>query len=206
MASPRRVLAVKPLDVLLRDKVLEPMGLKNTTGTETSEIADPVLHTFSAERVPPNYEEATFWNTQWGTPDGANETTTIDVIITSAVAVGTGKLLSKSSYHEMTDSKLIGFGEELPGCVPSCFTQTDAYNYGLGIVKSGSWIVQNPLFSGFGGVMAYLPSEKIAIAIAVTLTPAAFDADGNYTSPANPMFQQIGAVMAPDDAPATGPP
>lgn len=190
----------KPLDELLRDEVIRPMGLKDTVGTETSAIPAPVLHTFSSERVPKNYEEATFWNTQWGTPMGANETTTIDDLITTAVAVGTGRLLSKESYHEMTDSKLIGFGERLPGCQPSCFKQTSPYNYGLGVVRSGDWILQNPLLSGLGVVEAYLPSEKVAIAIAVTLKPSAYDSSANYSSPANPMFQQISAVMAPDHA------
>lgn len=76
----------KPLETLLREKVLDPMGLTNTTGARNSEIPSPVLHTFSSERkaalgIPPTgsfYEEATFWNTQWGTPMGADETTTID--------------------------------------------------------------------------------------------------------------------------------
>jgi hypothetical protein len=43
------------------------------------------------------------------------------------------------------------------------------------------------------------PLAASAIAIAVTLKPDAFEADGNDTSPANPMFQ------APNDAPPTGP-
>jgi CubicO group peptidase (beta-lactamase class C family) len=196
----------KPLDALLRDEVLQPMGLKNTTGTQTSEIPGPVLHTFSAERVSRHYEEATFWNTQWGTPMGANETTTIDDLITTAVAVGTGKLLSNASYHEMTDSKLIGFGERLPGCQPSCFKQSIYYNYGLGTVRSGDWILQNPLLSGLGVVEAYLPSEKIAIAVAVTLKPGAFDSAANYSSPANPMFQKISAVMSPEHQAPVPPP
>ena len=190
----------KPLEVLLRDEVLRPMGLKNTTGTQTSEIPGPVLHTFSSERVAGHYEEATFWNTQWGTPMGANQTTTIDDLITTAVSVGTGKLLTNASYHEMTDSKLVGFGDRLPGCQPSCFKQSIYYNYGLGVVRSGDWILQNPLLSGLGVVEAYLPSDKIAIAIAVTLKPSAFDSAANYSSPANPMFQKISAVMAPNHA------
>ena len=190
----------KPLDVLLREKVLVPMGLKSTTATQTSEIPGPVLHTFSAERLSPNYEDATYWNTQWGTPMGANQTTTIDDLITTAVAVGSGKLLSKSSYQEMTDPKLIGFGQRLPGCQPSCFPQTIYYNYGLGIVRRGDWIVQNPLLSGTGVVEGYLPSEKVAIALAVTLKPGAFDPQGNYKNPADAMFQQITVVVAPDHA------
>ena len=187
----------KPLDILLRDEVLIPMGLKDTVGTQTSEIPSPVFHTFSAERITPHYEEATFWNTQWGTPMGANQTTTIDDLITTAVAVGTGKLLSKESHQEMTNSKLIGFGERLPGCQPSCFKQTVAYNYGLGVVRSGDWILQNPLLSGLGAVEAYLPSEKVAIAIAVTLQRSAYESKANFSNPANPMFQEISAIMAP---------
>src|SRR5438046_2657760 len=40
----------KPLDALLREKVLVPMGLKNTTASQTSEIPSPVLHTYDYER------------------------------------------------------------------------------------------------------------------------------------------------------------
>ena len=40
----------KPLDTLLREKVLDPMGLKNTTASQTSEIPSPVLHAFDSER------------------------------------------------------------------------------------------------------------------------------------------------------------
>jgi CubicO group peptidase (beta-lactamase class C family) len=199
----------KPLDTLLRKKVLRPMGLTGTTETVTSDIPSPVLHSYSSERrealgIPPTtpfYEEATFWNTQWGTPIGANQTTTIDDMITTAVAVGTGSLLSDASYHAMTDPNLLGFGHKDPACEPSCFTQVEGYNFGLGVVRSGSWILQNPQLSGFSATEAYLPSEEIAIAVAVTYLPAAFDAQGNYPNAADSLFRSIGAVVAPDDPP-----
>jgi CubicO group peptidase (beta-lactamase class C family) len=199
----------KPLDTLLRKKVLRPMGLTGTTQTVTSDIPSPVLHSYSSERrealgIPPTtpfYEEATFWNTQWGTPIGANQTTTIDDMITTAVAVGTGSLLSDASYHAMTDPNLLGFGHKDPACEPSCFTQVEGYNFGLGVVRSGSWILQNPQLSGFSATEAYLPSEEIAIAVAVTYLPAAFDAQGNYPNAADSLFRSIGAVVAPDDPP-----
>jgi CubicO group peptidase (beta-lactamase class C family) len=199
----------KPLDTLLRKKVLRPMGLTGTTQTVTSDIPSPVLHSYSSERrealgIPPTtpfYEEATFWNTQWGTPIGANQTTTIDDMITTAVAVGTGSLLSDASYHAMTDPNLLGFGHKDPACEPSCFTQVEGYNFGLGVVRSGSWILQNPQLSGFSATEAYLPSEEIAIAVAVTYLPAAFDAQGNYPNAADSLFRSIGAVVALDDPP-----
>src|SRR5436190_2889976 len=150
----------KPLDVLLKEKVLVPMGLKNTTASETSEIPSPVLHAYDSERraalkIPadiPFYEEATFFNSQWGTPMGANETTNIDDMATTAMKVGSGALISKSSYEAMTGPHLLGFGKKQDNCAPSCGTRTNVYNYGLGIVRSGSWLLQNPLVDCYGAV------------------------------------------------------
>jgi CubicO group peptidase (beta-lactamase class C family) len=203
----------KPLDVLLREKVFVPMGLKSTTTSPTSEIPPPVLHAFDSERrtalkIPANVaftEESTFWNPQWGTPMGANETTTIDDMATTAVKVGTGALLSKSSYDAMTGPHLLGFGKKQDNCAPSCGTQTNFYNYGLGVVRSGSWLLQNPLLGGYAAIEAYLPSKKIAIAVAVTFAPEAFDSDGNYHNSGDALFRSIGAYMAPDDAPPLPP-
>ena len=50
-------------------------------------------------------------------------------------------------------------------------------------------------------VEAYLPSQKIAIAVAATYLPDAFDDTGDYTNAADTLFRKIGAVLAPDDAP-----
>src|SRR6266576_4791260 len=199
----------KPLDTLLREKVLVPMGLKNTTASQTSEIPSPVLHAFDSERrgtlkIPANvsfYEESSFWNAQWGTPMGANETTNIDDMATTAVKVGTGALLSKSSYQAMTAPNLLGFGHKQDNCAPSCFTQVNGYNYGIGVVRSGSWLLQNPLLGGYSATEAYLPSKKIAIAVAVTFAPEAFDSQGNYSNSSDTVFRSIGTYLAPDDAP-----
>jgi CubicO group peptidase (beta-lactamase class C family) len=201
----------KPLATLLSEKVLGPMGLTGTTESQTSAVPSPVLHSYTSERrealgIPAAtsfYEESTFWNKQWGTPIGANETTTIDDMATSAVEVGTGSLLSRSSYQEMTGPNLVGFGTADPSCAPACHTLTDALNFGLGVVRSGSWILQGPSLSGYSETMAYLPSQKIAIAVVVTFLPAAYDAEGNNASSANSIFRSVGALMAPDDPPPT---
>src|SRR5436305_7360201 len=199
----------KPLDALLREKVLVPMGLKNTTASQTSEIPSPVLHAFDSERrvalkIPadiPFYEESSFWNSQWGTPIGANQTTTIDDMATSAVKVGTGALLSKSSYEAMTGPHLLGFGKKQENCAPSCGTQTNVYNYGLGIVRSGSWLLQNPMLGGYSATEAYLPSKRIAIAAFVTYAPEAFESDGSYHNSSDGLFRSIGTYLVPDDPP-----
>jgi CubicO group peptidase (beta-lactamase class C family) len=199
----------QPLATLLQDKVLGPMGLTNTENHYTPQVESPVLHAYSSEQrtylgVPsssPFYVESTFWSPSWGTPPGAAETTDIDDMTKTAEEEGTGALLSKSSYEAMTGPNLLGFGHALPACEPSCFTQVEGYNYGLGIVRSGSWLLQNPLLSGEGAVEAYLPSKKIAIAVAVTFDPQAFDSQGNYANSSDILWRQIGAYLAPDDAP-----
>ncbi len=176
------------------------MVLKNTVGSVTWTMPEPALHTFSSERRvafaepgKPFCEEATYWNSQWGTPMGANETTTIDGLATTAISFGTGSLLSKSSYAEMTDSKLIGFGKKEPACEPSCFTQIPIYNYGLGTIRSGPWMMQNPLLSGIAVTTAHLPSERISISVAVTLGPGGLDSEGNDKNRADYLFRAIGA-------------
>lgn len=197
-----------PLDELLAAKVLGPLGLTGTSAHDSAFIPEPVLHAYTSERrvalgIPAGVafmEESTYWNPVWGTPTGAAQTTTIGDLTRTAVAIGTGRLLSDESYHAMTDSTLIGFGERLPSCAPSCFTQVEGYNYGLGVVRSGSWILQNPQLSGYSAVMAYLPAERISIAVAATYAPGAFDADGGYQNASDRIFREIGAAVA-DDAP-----
>jgi len=64
----------------------------------------------------------------------------------------------------MIDPNLLGFGHKQADCAASCFTQVVGYNYGLGVVRSGSWLLQNPLLGGYSATESYLPSQKISIA------------------------------------------
>jgi CubicO group peptidase (beta-lactamase class C family) len=201
----------KPLATLLRNKVLRPLGLTHTVAFANAQIPSPVLHAYDSERRPalgippttPFYEESTYFDPVWGTPTGANETTNIYDMTKTAVGVGTGKLLSKSSYQAMTGPNLLGFGTKQANC--SCFPQVNIYNYGIGIVRSGSWLLQNPLYGGYAATEAYSPSQKIAIAVAVTFGPGAFDAQGNYNNSSDDIFRAIGKYLAPNAAPPLPP-
>jgi CubicO group peptidase (beta-lactamase class C family) len=193
---------------LLQQRVLGPIGLDNTANAFTPAIPEPALHAFSSERrvalgVPPGtrfYEESTYWNPSWTITHGAIQTTNIYDMAASAVAFGEGTLLSPASHQAMVGPNLLGFGSPLPGC-RTCHTLDEVYNYRLGIVRSGNWLLQNPLFSGESGVAAYLPGKKIAIALAVTYGEGAFDEQGNYANRGDTLFREIGALLAPDDVP-----
>src|SRR3954470_5866070 len=167
---------------LLQDKVLRPLGLINTANSFTPEIPLPALHAFTSERrqalgIPagtPFYEESTYWNPSWTITHGAIQTTNIYDMEATAVGIGSGKLLTPASYQKMVSTGLRGKTRAQPGCT-TCAPMTDGYAYGLGIVISGHWLLQNPMFAGYSAVEAYLPDKKIAIAVAATFAPGAFD-------------------------------
>jgi hypothetical protein len=182
------------------------MGLENTVASLTAEIPGPVLHAFTAERrqalgIPSGtrfIEESTYWNPSWTIAQGAIETTDIVDMTTTAVAVGEGTLLSPESHQAQIAPDLLGFGAPLEGC-PNCHTLDETYNYGLGVVRSGDWILQNPLFAGYGAVTGYLPAAKIAVAVATTFGEGAFDDQGNYKyNSFSDIFAAIGTYLAPD--------
>ena len=197
----------QPLNVALRRMVLGPLGLRNTVASQTAAIPPPVLHAFSGERrqfldIPPStpfLEESTFWNPSWTLARGAVETTDIADLTRTAIGIGSGKLLTKRSYRQQIDPH-IGFGHPQQGC-ERCTKLSRLYGYGLGVVRNGSWILQNPLFGGYAAIESYLPSKRISIALAVTFKASSFDSQGNYSKYWTTLYAKIGAVLAPHDPP-----
>lgn len=198
----------QPLATLIQDKVLKPLRLNSTLGSDTAEIPQPQLHAFDAERkttlkIPPSVsfiEESSFWSPSWTLAHGAIETSTIDDMSATAEAIGTGKLLSENSFKEMTSTSLRGFGHSQPGC-PTCVQQTEAYTYGIGLPITGDWFMQNPSLAGYAGVEAYLPQEKVSIAIEVTLNVKGFSPEGGAPNNAQALFREIGAIVSPAHSP-----
>ena len=201
----------KPLADLLRELVLDPLGLVNTQSWDTPFIPWPVLHSYSSERkatlqIPdsvPFYEESTYWDPSWTIAHGAIQTTNIYDMTASAAGIGEGTLLSPASYAAQMSRDLVGFGHAMDGCA-TCRALTEHATYGLGIWLVGGWQLQNPLFAGFGSTMAYLPTRKLAIAASTTPAPDAFDDKGNYLvfNPSQNIVSELAAKLAPE-APIT---
>jgi D-alanyl-D-alanine carboxypeptidase len=174
----------QPLAELIQDRILRPLDLQNTFSSVTPYITPPVLQGYDSERGV--YEDATYWNPSWSLAHGAIMTSDIEDMGQTAIAVGTGQLLSRTSYRQMIAPRSL---ITPPG-------QPKVY-YGLGVAVDDSWIVQNPLLPGYNGVFAYLPSAKIAIAAVSTVgklasssTNYAFDlakAVARYLVPSRPL-------------------
>jgi D-alanyl-D-alanine carboxypeptidase len=185
-----------PLDELIRERIVEPLGMEGTESYQTAEIPEPVLHAYSKERG--TYEESTFWNPSWATAEGAVMITDIRDLATSARAIGTGELVSSESHEEQIGPSVVGLGSPTDTCPKSlCLEQLPNAHFGIGTVVLGGWVLQNPLFYGYGAVQAYLPSEDLAIATAGTLTEEAEDG----TNGGMKVFEEIAAELAPDHPP-----
>lgn len=181
-----------PLDVLLQQQVMGPLGLSETRNSSTPDIPTPVLHAFTSDRG--KYEESSFWNPSWTTAPGAVQTTDICDLARSAVGIGSGELLSPSAYQEMLNPGTVGLGHPTKTCPATiCLPNTEATHYGMGLLVLNDWVSQHPLFFGYTAAQAYLPSEHVAIAVSTTMgtnTP-----DGHT---AQTITQRIAAALVPD--------
>ena len=201
----------QPLADLLRERVLEPLGLTETASEQTAWMPEPVLHAYSGERrgplgiapATPFIEGSTSWNPSWTLPRGAVQYSTVTEMASSFAAIARGELLSPESHQVLVSDGLLGFGAPLGGC-RTCHTLDERYAYGLGIVLTGGWLIQNPLFSGYAGTVAYHPGTHIAIGVATTFRAEAFDGEGNYPNSSTTICRRIGELLVPSDPPLQG--
>ncbi|MGW0753917.1 serine hydrolase domain-containing protein [Streptomyces sp. NPDC002587] len=141
----------KPLAEVMREDVLEPMGLTHTAISSKAGIPAPVLHGFDNERGV--FEDATYWNPSWTVAEGAVMTGTLEDMAKSFAAIGEGRLLTPASHKlQLT---------------PVVKVEGNAW-FALGLPVQNTWILQNPSFAGYAGTVAYLPSKRIAIATVAT--------------------------------------
>jgi len=179
--------AGKPLEDLIAAYVLEPLDLRNTRSAHTAVIQEPVLHAYTGERGV--FEDSTYWNPSWTLARGAVMTTDIGDLLTSAIAVGSGSLLSAASHAAQLAEGADGVGRF-----------ADGVYYAMGVFMTNGWAAQTPSFAGYAAAMAYLPDRQIAVALASTNGAGTPD----KPRPTDALLAEIGAYLVPDQAPRFG--
>ncbi|GGS05872.1 hypothetical protein GCM10010269_51030 [Streptomyces humidus] len=181
-----------PLAHLLRQRVLRPLGLRNTHSNDTAEIPQPVLHAYDDERG--TYEESTYFNPSWTTAPGAVITQDICDLARSGQGIGSGELLSKRSFRTQLDPGTVGLGHPTANCPASvCLPMTKDFHFGVGVVVKNGWVLQNPSFFGYAAVMAYEPHKRLSIAVSTTVGP---DAPGGNN--AQTITERIAKLLDPE--------
>ena len=166
---------------LMMNRIIRPLGLRDTRITKLPFIPPPVLHAYSDERGV--YEDSTYWSPSWGLGNGQLWTSTARDMIPFIRAIGTGKLISRSAFRQFTAPLSKG----LPGAPATA-------DYGLGIAIANGWLIQNPVINGYAGILAYLPSQKIAVLIESTQ-----GSKSTAQSIATDIFKAITPYLTPDN-------
>ncbi|MET9622825.1 serine hydrolase domain-containing protein [Streptomyces sp. NPDC006464] len=186
------------IDELVKQRVTGPLGLRDTQNNFTPDIPGPVLHAFTSDRG--LYEESTFWNPSWTTAPGAVITTHICDLARSVEGIGSGELLSPRAYRTLVNPGTVGLGGASATCPASiCLKQTEAKHFGMGVIVVNGWVLQNPSFSGYAAIQAYLPARRLAIAVSTTKT-----ADTPAGNTAEVVATRIAAALAPEAPLAIG--
>jgi CubicO group peptidase (beta-lactamase class C family) len=171
----------RSIDSLMHERIFKPLGLRQTAVSRKPAMPGPVLHAYVSDRGP--YEDSTFWSPSWTIGAGTVMSATIGDVARTARAVGTGALLSRRASRERFAPTTVGMSNFTP----------NAY-FGLGIIVSNGWRVQNPMLNGYTGVMAYLPKRGLSVAI-VTTTRQRSAADSR--SYASLLFTKLSTYLAP---------
>ncbi|MFV0415025.1 MAG: serine hydrolase domain-containing protein [Chthoniobacterales bacterium] len=172
----------QPVADLLTEKIIKPLGLKNTLYTPNAALPEPVLHAFTTERK--IFEDSTFWNPSWTSWSGSIASTVDDLAILFR-GIGQAKIIQPSSLKEMLAPTIVGLGPN----------EAERY-YGLGIGMVDGWMFQNPSFGGYAGVIAYHPPTDRLIIIFVTLGKTT-DPDTQY---AMTLYQALRPEVFPPDS------
>lgn len=136
----------KSYEDLLKELILDPLGMSNTIYPLTPDLPIPFVHGYSDFRNE-FYDQSTFWNPSWARGAGAI-VSNIDDLLTWAEAVGKGSLLSDASKKAQLRNKV----SHLPS-----FNESNYYGMGVGVRENG-WITHAGNIPGYNSCFAYYPA------------------------------------------------
>jgi D-alanyl-D-alanine carboxypeptidase len=134
----------KPAKQVIREKVIQPIGLPHTYWPDSVSLAEPYTHGYTTDSG--NTLDATNWNPSWGYTAGALISTFADMKIW-AKAVAEGTLLS-----EQTKAERFKWVQD---------------HYGFCVMKAGNWIGHPGTIFGYNSHVFYNTKKKITLVILV---------------------------------------
>jgi D-alanyl-D-alanine carboxypeptidase len=169
---------------LIKERIIEPLGLDNTTSPQTAEQAEPVLHGYTDEREV--WEDATYWNPSW-VPYGGDMASNQRDVARWMEALAAGDLLSQEAHEELLAPVTVGLGPN---------TQ-DLY-YAMGVGVTNGWVFANPSLQGYQAAVGREPDADATIVIYASRTPEADESARQDMT----LFQSLGELLAPEQPPA----
>jgi D-alanyl-D-alanine carboxypeptidase len=166
---------------LIRDRVLDPLGLRHTQISRFPALPGAALHSYTGERGV--YEDSTFWSPSWTIGDGTVMAATMADVVRGMRGVGSGALISARANRERLAPLTAGLAP----------FNSHIY-YGLGITVANGWQFQNPFLNGYTGAAGYLPAQDLAVGITTTQLPRSAASPTNF---ANVLLVRLGEYLSP---------
>jgi D-alanyl-D-alanine carboxypeptidase len=167
---------------LIRERVLDPLGLDRTQISRFPAFPGPALHAYTGERG--IYEDDTFWSPSWSIGDGTVMTSPMADVVRGAREIGRGALISAQANRERIAPTSVG---KIPPFTKHLY-------YALGITLANGWEFQNPFIDGYTGVSAYLKSQDISVGIVTTQLP---QSSSNGVGNATILLQRLSTYLSP---------
>ena len=172
----------KRLADYLKENIFIPLKLTHTIYPADEKLPTPYAHGYTLQT--PNHEEvdASLWDPNWTDAAGLLVSRFDDLAIWAKV-LGTGKLLSKESFKEMTNWRT----------VPKT---KNKLKYGITLGNFEGMIFHTGELPGYNTFVAYSPSEHFAIVIS-TNTDTPVKLNDTEVPPVTKIFAEIEKVLAP---------
>jgi CubicO group peptidase (beta-lactamase class C family) len=170
----------KPYTTLIQETILGPLGLRDTSFSLASAIPEPVLNAYTSDRG--RYENSTDWSPSWTSYSGAMTSNVCDLAAWGH-ALGTGALLTKGSFAEMTAPTNVGLNKN-----------TAELYFGLGVIVNHGWLLASGNFFGWHTSTAYYIPTGTSLVVTVNEGPKTKD-DGKL---AGDILKAMSHIVAPD--------
>ncbi|MGH2939910.1 MAG: serine hydrolase domain-containing protein [Solirubrobacterales bacterium] len=176
---------------LLRERVLEPLGLDHTQISRYPAMPGEALHAYTGERGV--YEDDTFWSPSWSIGDATVMASPMADVVHGAREIGRGALISAQANRERIAPTSVG---KIPIFSKHLF-------YAMGITLANGWEFQNPFIDGYTGVSAYLKAQDISVGIVTTQLP---QSSSNGVGNSSILLARLSAYLSPEHVIVIPPP
>lgn len=175
----------RSLDQVLREQVIEPLGLTGTSWPGmSSDLPEPYLSGQTSEGLPEGtIKDATRWNPSWANAAG-ELISTLDDLRVWGQALGTGDGLLDPATHDL---QVASFEENaaIEGNSPDA-------TYGIGVGLIDGWIGHTGELAGYNTSVLYDPRTRTTVVVVVNSNIP--NAEGQ--NPAPTISERLRAVLA----------
>ena len=163
----------EPIDQLYRERIIEPLGLEDTSFPEPADTSLPDPHdrgyTFYGQPSGGEPIDATNWSPSWSWAAGAM-ISTVDDLLAYGRALGTGEGQLSAAQQ---DKRLGSFVSDVPPLNQPPFKGD--LSYGIGLMNIQGWVGHSGNMPGYTTYLFYHPDLEAVMAVEVNTNILAGD-------------------------------